>query len=95
MADSPQSEKATATTNESRSRVDPSPSQYQFANNPAMQRAWIRNLLFGFAITLPLSMVGLAVELWQAKDLLLIYGVVVVTCLGLLPIYAAIIRELP
>lgn len=68
--------------------------RYQFANNPAMKRAWLRNLLFGFAITLPLSLYGLGTELWQAKNLLEIYGVVVVTCLVLLPIYAAIVREL-
>ena len=67
---------------------------YQFANNPAMRRSWVRNLLFGFAIAMPLSLYGLEAQLWQAKDLLSIYGIVVVTCLVLLPIYTAIVREL-
>lgn len=71
------------------------PSQYEFAKNPAMNRTWLRNLLFGLAIAMPLSLYGLGAELWQTKNLVEIYGVVVVTCLVLLPIYAAIVRELP
>lgn len=70
-------------------------SQYQFANNPALNRTWLRNLLFGFAIAMPLSLYGLGAELWQMKNLVEIYGVVVVTCMVLLPIYSAIVRELP
>lgn len=70
-------------------------SQYQFANNPAMNRAWLRNLLFGFAIAMPLSLYGLGMELWQTKNLVEIYGIVVVTSMVLLPIYSAIVRELP
>ncbi len=70
-------------------------SGYEFAKHPAMNRTWLRNLLFGLAIAMPLSLYGLEAGLWQAKDLLEVYGIVVVTCLFLLPIYAAIVRQLP
>lgn len=94
MSQSPKSEAQKSTTNERLSNTDDHPTRYQFANNPVMRRSWMRNLLFGLGIAMPLSLVGLQAGLWEGKDLLLIYGVVVVTCMLLLPLYATIVREL-
>lgn len=72
----------------------PTIAHYRFAHNPAMRRAWLRNIVFGFAIALPLALFGLGLQLWAVKDLLLVFGTPVVTSMVLLPLYAAIVREL-
>lgn len=95
MSKTPEFETQESASSAQASRGGRSLSGYQFANNPAMSRSWLRNLLFGLAIVMPLSLYGLEAQLWQTKDLLLIYGIVVATCLVLLPIYTAIVRELP
>ncbi len=70
-------------------------SDYQFARNPFMNRWWIRNLLFGLVIAMPVSVFGLSAGWWQPGQLWHIMGLVVLSCMVLLPLYAAVIREVP
>lgn len=95
MSDSPNPEKSPVAAEKQPLSAGSVVSQYQFAKNPIMNRTWMRNLLFGLGIAMPLSLFGAATNMWQAKDLLFIYGIVVVTCFFLLPLYTAIVRELP
>ncbi len=90
MPDVPKAKVAT----QDNAAAGPTLASYRFSSNPAMSRGWLRNLVFGLALALPLALFGLGAELWLAKDLWFVFGIPVVTSMVLLPIYAAIVREL-